>query len=420
MEGATQRPSIDDAPRVKCVACSDSEDGLIAAQRSVGNGLHESLASNYFKSAQWSPDGTTIITNSADNHLRSFILPPDLLEGRDRPHVLQPYHAIPSKEPIYSVAIYPFYELQDPSTTCLLSGVRDHPIRLNSALYPSLLGSYSLISPTTEAFITPHSLIYPSTLGGTHFLAGSDSMICLFDISRPGKEGPVSRLPTIPSKRRKLVGGGVGMKGIISAMSIDAGGSRILAAGTFTRQVGLYGDNGAGDTIATFSIADTVADKVIGGNGVTQVLWSPCGRYLYVLERKSDGALVYDIRVTGRLVGWLKGRGAATNQRLDAGLIRINESSELWAGGIDGVVRMWKHPCHAGLAGLRPTWEEKLHHGKFDPITSAAVHPAGGILATCSGQKQYASFSDDNANEVVSVGRTGCQIDNSLKIWELT
>jgi len=29
---------------------------------------------NYFKSAEWSPDGTCIISNSADNHIRTFIM----------------------------------------------------------------------------------------------------------------------------------------------------------------------------------------------------------------------------------------------------------------------------------------------------------------------------------------------------------
>ncbi|KAM5433525.1 hypothetical protein MferCBS31731_007031 [Microsporum ferrugineum] len=362
-----QQPGYDDVPRVKCVAHTASEDKLASVHELLNDNNHSNLVSGYFKSAQWSPDGTTVITNSADNHLRSYVLPPDLLEARDGPHILQPYYTIPSKEPIYSLAIYPFYELQEPSTTCLLSGLRDHPIQLNSALYPGLLASYSLVSPTTEAFITPHSLLYPTSLGGTHFLAGCDSMICLFDISRPGKEGPISRLPTIPSRRKKLVGGGVGMKGIVSAMAIDSGGSRVLAAGTFTRHIGLYGDNGNGDTIATFSIANTAAEKAIGGNGVTQVLWSPCGRYLYVVERKSDGVLVYDIRVTGQLVGWLEGRRAMTNQRLNVDLVDLRGASEIWAGGMDGVIRMWKNPSHTE-GGLCPTWEEQIHNGKSVPI----------------------------------------------------
>lgn len=296
--------------------------------------------------------------------------PPDLLDARDKPPSLEPYNIIPSKEPVYSMAPYPFYQLQDPSTTLILFASRDHPIKLHSALYPGLLASYSLISPTTEAFITPNSMLYPATLGGTHFLTGSDSLICLFDISRPGKDGPVTRLPTIPSKRKKIVGGGVGMKGIVSAMSIESGGSGILAAGTFTRHIGLYGSNGSGDMIGTFSVAGTAAERRIGGKGITQVLWSPCGRYMYVVERKSDGILVYDIRVTGQLVGWLEGRKSMTNQRLDVDIVAINDnsSSEIWAGGTDGYVRMWTDPSNT-VEGKLPAWEQHIHNGEFHPTS---------------------------------------------------
>jgi len=221
------------------------------------------------------------------------------------------------------------------------------------------------VSQTTESFITPHSILYPSNLGGAQFLTGSDSLICLFDISRPGKDGPVSRLPTIPSKRKRIVGGGIGVKGIISAMGISPSGDGILAAGTFTRQIGLYGSNGSGDSIATFGVAGTEADRHIGGKGITQVLWSSCGRYLYVVERKSDGILVYDIRVTGRLVNWLEGRKARTNQRLKTDIVGGSGDGppEIWAGGTDGVVRVWTDPSE-GNGGKLPTWELKIHNGE--------------------------------------------------------
>lgn len=296
--------------------------------------------------------------------IQSIYRPPDLLENRPTSHILTAFHTIPSKEPIYSTAVYPFFSLQDTSTTLLLSSVRDHPIRLNSVLYPGLVASYSLISPTTEAFITPHSILYPASLSGTRFLTGSDSLICVFDISRPGKDGPISRLPTIPSKRKKMVGGGVGMKGIVSTLSEDPAGNGIVAAGTFTRQIGLYASHGSGDTIATFSVAGTDAERRIGGKGITQVLWSPCGRYLYAAERQSDGILIYDIRVTGQLVGWLTGRKAMTNQRLKVDLVDNGDTGchEIWAGGTDGYVRMWNGGSNLG-GEIQPTWEKQIHNG---------------------------------------------------------
>ncbi|PGH17072.1 hypothetical protein AJ80_04945 [Polytolypa hystricis UAMH7299] len=383
------------------------------------------ISSNYFKSAEWSADGTTVITNSADNCIRSFVLPPDLLDEHQQPQELSPYYSVPSSEPINALALYPWYSLDDASTTIVLSSVRDHPIRLTSALYPGTVASYSLISPTTEEFISPHSILYPQGLGGTKFLTGSDSLICLFDVSRPGKDGPISRLPTIPSKRKKIVGGGVGMKGIISTMAVNPTGDGILAAGTFTRHIGLYASNGAGDMIGTFSVAGTEADRHIGGKGVTQVLWSSCGRYLFVAERRSTGILVYDIRVTGQLVGWLEGRNATTNQRLKVDIVAGSDSSpeEIWAGDIDGFVRVWEDPT-AVAGGKKPFIEVRLHD---DPVSSAVVHPMGSVLATCSGQKQFSPVDDAEAREHddTEEGRVGGndvfqrKVDNSLKIWAL-
>lgn len=178
-------------------------------------------------------------------------------------------------------------------------------------------------------------------------------------------------MPTIPSKRKKIVSGGVGMKGIVSAMAMNPNEDGILAAGTFTRNIALYGYRGSGELIGTFSIAKSEADRYIGGKGITQLLWSPCGRYLYVAERKSQGMLVYDIRVTGQLLGWLQGRKAVSNQRLKADVIGIGEteSHEIWAGGTDGVTRVWRNPF-ATVGQKEPDWEFKVHDGK---LSSAVV-----------------------------------------------
>lgn len=264
-------------------------------------------------------------------------------------------------------------------------------------------------------------------------MTGSDSLICLFDVSRPGSDGPVLRMPTIPSKRKQIVGGGVGMKGIVSAMAMNPNEDGILAAGTFTRNIALYDSRGCGELIGTFSIAKSEADRHIGGKGITQLLWSPCGRYLYVAERKSQGMLVYDIRVTGQLLGWLQGRRAISNQRLKADIIPIGEteSHEVWAGGTDGVTRVWRNPF-ATVGQKEPDWEFKVHDGKLssaiiflvfreitrvlDSVTSAVLHPGGSVLATCSGQRHFVDYAavDDMGN--LPARSTG---DNSLRIWSL-
>ncbi|KAJ5330426.1 hypothetical protein N7476_000209 [Penicillium atrosanguineum] len=384
-------------------ASPSSSNSDIQASPAAAVAIHpeDNLTTHHFKSVEWTPDGTTLLAESANHCIRTFILPPDLLEG-EKPHRLSPYSTLASAEPTYASAVYPFFNLQDPTTCLFLSSVRDHPIRLASALVPTSVASYALVNPMTEAFITPHSILYPSTLGGTHFLTGSDSMICLFDVSRSGNEGPVSWMPTIPSKRKQIVGGGVGMKGIVSAMAVNPTGDGILAAGTFTRHIGLYSSNGSGELLGTFNIAKTEANRDIGGKGVTQLTWSPCGRYLYIAERKCDGVLVYDIRVTGQMLGYLRGRNALTNQRMNIDVVNSGAegSHEVWAGGIDGIMRVWKDPAFT-VGAHDPDWEFKVHD---DAVTSAAFHSSGSVVATCSGQRR-----DENSGPA----------DNSLKVWSM-
>ncbi|OKL57571.1 hypothetical protein UA08_07254 [Talaromyces atroroseus] len=377
---------------LSCVATYNAPNISTSTQSDVSTQL-QTIDSNFFKSAEW---------------------PPDLLEEREKPLDIDAYSTIPSTEPVNATAIYPFFSLQDPSTALILASVRDHPIRLSSALSPQTLGTYSLVNPSTEAFISPHSILYPSHLGGSRFITGSDCLVCIFDVSRTGNEGPISRLPTIPSKRKQIVGGGVGMKGIVSALAMNPAQDGILAAGTFTRHIALYGARGSGELIGTFSVAKSEADKHIGGTGITQLLWSPCGKYLYVVERKSKGILVYDIRVTGQLLGWLEGREAISNQRMKADVISTGEdgSHEVWAGGTDGGVRMWRNP-HVSVGSSEPDFTFKLHD---EPITSSVFHPGGSVLATCSGQKQFPAYDVGDGDVQKSVYLKG---DNSLKIWTL-
>jgi hypothetical protein len=254
------------------------------------------------------------------------------------------------------------FDLQNSSVALLLSAHRDHPIRLNSALAPQLVASYPLVNPTSEAFISPHALLF--TEDGSRFLAGSESLLSLFDLSRPG-EGPMGSFRTGRKRGSNFADCGMSMTGILSALAIEEQ-SGILAAGTFTRHVGLYDSRGQGDCVGVFCVKGTEADVQIGGSGVTQVIWSPCGRYLYIVERKSEGAMIYDIRKTGQLLGWLEGRQAVTNQRLGLHLasLSVAANQEVWAGGTDGKIRAWRNP-HQVEGAQSVSFEWHGHNGIF-------------------------------------------------------
>lgn len=262
------------------------------------------------------------------------------------------------------------------------------------------------------------------------------------------------------------------MRGTVAALAVQstvgAGGSGglaggLVAAGTWTRWVGLYdlargagctgtwcvgpaadaaftttatavaetvggdGGNGVGDT------PETAADAVIGGKGIVQTAWSPCGRYLVVNERMSRGMLLYDVRVGGRLLGVLAGRDARTNQRLACdvflpGAMDSSEGShkvggfEVWGGSVGGTVHVWEG------VGLRegavwPSWGWRGHESG---VGSVAMHPSGSVVASCSGSWTLPWDEDDIFLEALGTGgliggrslRATVE-DSSLKIWSL-
>lgn len=222
------------------------------------------------------------------------------------------------------------------------------------------------------------------------------------------------------------------MKGIVSALAVNPSGDGILAAGTYTRHVGLYNSNGSGESLGTFSIAKTEANREIGGRGITQLCWSPCGRYLYIAERKSDGILVYDVRVTGQMLGHLRGRKALTNQRMKIDVVAAGPdgSHEVWAGGTDGFMRVWKSPEYSA-GGQDPDAEFKVHDGMkapgssqdpiltiLDVVTSAMFHPMANVVATSSGQRHY-DLDDSSDEENGDASKHVHKVDNSLKLWSM-
>ncbi|KKY38011.1 putative wd repeat-containing protein [Diaporthe ampelina] len=169
------------------------------------------------------------------------------------------------------------------------------------------------------------------------------------------------------------------MRGTVSALSMqndeNCVPTGLLAAGTWTRWVGLYDFARGGERVATWSVAEAAASfsvqdsppgspqqhcvpkqrstsrgkkqpiAGIGGAGINQTAWSPDGRYLLVNERQSTGVLVYDVRVTNKVLGFLAARDALTHQRLDLTVYPDSDGVggfEVWAGTRDGTVKVWQ------------------------------------------------------------------------------
>ena len=341
--------------------CHDAQPP--AKRRRVGgNGDY----SNFFRQAHFSADGTTIITHSEDECLRTFILPPDLLDDLETPTHLEAYAERQSPTNTLSYSLYPFFDLQNPSTTLVLSAEKDVPLSLRNVLhYETQHASYPLIDTATEAFLTPHSLAW--TPDGTHFIAGSKDQLSVFDASRDG-EGPISTRRTAPgrtAKKRYAAQDINSCKGVVSALQMGPDG--LMAAGTLDRNIALFDHNGLGECVTAFSLplprdSSTRRD----GTGVTHLRWSPCGKYLLIAERQSDIIHIYDVRDTHRRVGWLSGRHADMTQKLGIDVVPTADGFEVWAGGTNGCVRMWEG---VGMREGEQSFQKemKLHDGKFFP-----------------------------------------------------
>lgn len=290
--------------------------------------------SNLFRHAKFTADGTSLITHNEDNRLRTYILPTDLLDDENETHSLVEYSSFQSASNIQSYALYPGFDLQNASTTIALCGSAFVPISLRNVLhYDTVHATYPFINEKNEAHMPPRSLLF--NRDGTHFLAGSENTLAVFDCSRNGS-GPLFTHQLKPGRRAPQNSVQAQRRGAVSASSISTDG--VLALGTTTREVALYEQEGLGLCTSVFSLEDGV------GTGVTNVEWSPCGKYLLIAERQSDVIQVYDLRDTHQKVSSLSGRNANTTQILGIDVVPIATGYEVWGGGMDGKVRMWNNP----------------------------------------------------------------------------
>jgi hypothetical protein len=361
---------------------------------------------------QLSPDGTCIFTTDYERKFTVYPLDRNIFEEKET-RTLNPYAQFDSADPIWTFAINPWFDVNYADTTTVLASRRDQYISLHNALWDTSrsysaeenvprtgpvdisnkLASYKLIDHLTEEVIAPLSLTYSND--GAYFYAGYQNTIAIFDLSYT--EDPIVKISTIPSTRNKLKGGGVGFKGHISALSVSSSslyyGAGILAAGSRTRYVGLY-DSMGGQEIThltlpgksdRYGMRDSTLSE-LSGQGVTHLKWSADGNYLYITERHSDVILIYDVRKFSLMLGYCAGRAALTNQKLCFDLwsppdTSSDVSQEVWAGGTDGKIRVWRDP-HLKEGRVDP--DDVIDVGNV-PVVSALVHPYGHLAVAASG-----------------------------------
>ena len=281
----------------------------------------QQFPNNFLKSAKWSPDGLCLLVSSEDNHIRLYEVSFDGKEpcsswstcSNDN---LLPAITVKEGETIYDMAWYPAMNSSDPSSCCFFSTSRDNPVHVWDAFTGASRGIYCAYTDAEE-LDAAYSLCFDNT--GPRLYCGFNNCIRIYDIERPGREHTTLRT------FKRAHGQSTGQRGIVSCAAFNPDRSGLLAAGSYSRNVGLY-DARAGRLLynlqvrptrppanpsrgpprrcatATLSSADAPqppsrpwhaqAEALWRGQGhrggVTQVAWGPDGNTLYTGARMDD------------------------------------------------------------------------------------------------------------------------------------
>ncbi|KAG0311093.1 Telomerase Cajal body protein 1 [Dissophora globulifera] len=329
---------------------------------------------------------------------------------------------------------------QDPSTCCVLSSSRDHPVHLWDAYTGELRCSYTILDHC-EVNVAPTALCF--NLDGSKIYCGSNNMVEIFDTTRPGRDS--QKRPTVRTRKSRK-----GQKGVISCLAFNPDQSDLYAAGSFLKTIGLY-DSRADELLLLLRDKGNNTSSNSGGNrarrqgemgGVTHLQFSPDGQYLYSASRQDPWIRCWDIRDTTRVLYRLERPGELTNQRI--GFDISSDGRWLTTGDMNGDISVFD------LGNPTDTSAERLVarlHGHDDVISAATFHPSGSILATCSGQRKYDMDLEDGSDtdmsssseedeplvsdvstsqeKVLLTNSLGANdgarstIDNSIKLWTL-
>lgn len=355
------------------------------------------IPENYLKGCKWAPDGSCILTNSADNVLRVYNLPPEIYSYNwDLLPEMSPVLRMAEGDTIYDYCWYPKMNSLDPDTCFLASSSRDNPVHVWDAFYGEVRASFRPYNHLDE-LTAAHSLCFSPD--GSQLYCGFDKTVRVFYTDRPGRD--CEERPTIVKKQ--------GQSGIISCFGFSPCQS-VYACGSYSRCAGLY-------SCQDGTLLALLPTRHHGG--LTHLLFSPDGNYLYTGGRKDPEILCWDLREPGKVVFSLK-RNVATNQRIYFDLDLSGRY--LLSGDTEGVVAVWDTqtaPPDGNEELLQPQLRFKAH---WDCTNGISIHPFMPLLATSSGQRQFpwpgdseGDSASDGEGDVVSTQEV--RQDNTLSLW---
>ncbi|KAK6478097.1 telomerase Cajal body protein 1 [Huso huso] len=323
---------------------------------------YSGVTENFLKGCKWAPDGLCLVTNSADNVLRVYNLPPELhspdCEGLPE---MTPVLRMAEGDTVYDYCWYPLMSSMEPETCFIASSSRDNPIHIWDAFYGDLRATFRPYNHLDE-LSAAHSLCFSPD--GAQLFCGFDRMVRVFQTCRPGRD--CEKRPTMVQKQ--------GQSGIISCIAFSPA-QDLYACGSYSRTVGLY------------SRAEGLPIAVLQGHqgGLTHLRFSPDGTLLYSGGRKDPEILCWDLREPGRVLFSMR-RAVSTNQRM---YFDLEPSGQyLLSGDTEGVVSVWDTSLPPS-EGKDPVLQPILQfQAQKDCVNGISLHPLMPLLACSSGQRQ--------------------------------
>lgn len=316
----------------------------------------------YLRGCKWSPDGTCCLSVVNNDGVHVTELSADLYEGSVAPNriidVMDSVIHVKECGLIYDFCWFPRMNSRIPDTCCWLTTRQNAPVQMWDAYDGSLRCSYRGFDSVDQ--MEPAISVTFSTFGGL-IIAGYKKAIRIFDVERPGREFIEHKI-----------------KAPAACLAVC---DDLLAVGSWNTTVSLYSAN----TLGNYKSIGVMHGH---GGGVTQVKFTPDGRYLVSGARKDNRLLLWDIRHFRRPLNILS-RVVDTNQRIYFDISPCGKY--LVSGGTDGVIKVWDEdqvPWKSALEitedmGDTATYKFPLHK---DCCNSVSIHPIRPILATGSGQ----------------------------------
>ncbi|KAG7399087.1 Telomerase Cajal body protein 1 [Phytophthora boehmeriae] len=344
--------------------------------------VSSSCSNNFTKGVEVSPDGLCVLSNSDDHVLRLFEVS-NANPTQSSASILQMREAAA----VYDVAWYPFMTSADPTSCTFVSTSRDQPVHLWDAYTGELRASYRAYDHMDE-LASAQSLAF--NLTGDKIFAGFDRMIRFFDLSQPSRDFRARPLSKTRRSRK-------GQRGLISTLHFNPDHSKIYAAGSYAGTTCVYTEDEGEELLAL---------RDHDGRGITQVRFSPCGRFLFTAARRDARIHCWDIRATNEILHTFD-RVADTNQRIEFDL--HCGGRYLATGSRTGRVMLYDVSTGAMV-------DEHIQLPDCANGVSFFPDPSRAVVAVSSGQRHY-DLPEDMQDEEEN-GVAASRLRNVLQVYD--